>query len=165
MYQTGELLVYGIHGVCRVREKERQTVDRKQVTYLVLEPLGQPGARFLVPTHVPAAMAKLRPMLTREELSALLESEQIRSAGWIAEEDRRKQCYRELIGSGDRAKLLAMIFAVSRHKAAQTGAGRKIHLCDENFLRDAEKLLSGEIAAVMDMGPEEARAFLREKLK
>lgn len=165
MYQVGELLVYGVHGVCRVLDEEQRTVDRKKVTYLVLEPIGQEGAKFLVPTHNAAAMAKLRPMLQKEELEALLESPEIREEAWIADENRRKQLYRELIGSGDRERLLAMIQLILRHKEEQLAAGRKCHLCDDNFLRDAEKLIIGEISVVMEVNSEAAKTFLREKLK
>ena len=165
MYQIGQLLVYGVHGVCRVLDEEQRTVDRKKVTYLVLEPVGQEGAKFLVPTHNAAAMAKLRPMLKREELEALLESPRIRGGVWIQDENRRKQLYRELIGSGDREQLLTMIQLILRHKEEQLAAGRKCHLCDDNFLRDAEKLIIGEISAVMEMDADRARAYLREKLK
>lgn len=165
MYQVGELLVYGVHGVCRVLDEEQRTVDRKKVTYQVLEPIGQEGAKFLVPTHNAAAMAKLRPMLKKEELESLLESPGIREEVWIADENRRKQLYRELIGSGDRERLLAMIQLILRHKEEQLAAGRKCHLCDDNFLRDAEKLIIGEISVVMEVNSEAAKTFLREKLK
>ena len=60
MYQIGEVVLYGIHGVCRVVDTEERVLDRKKVAYLVLEPLEQNGARFFVPSHNPAAMAKLR---------------------------------------------------------------------------------------------------------
>lgn len=164
MYRIGELLVYGVHGVCRVLDEEQRLVDRKKVVYLVLEPVGQEGAKFLVPTHNAAAMAKLRPMLKREELEALLKSPGIRAEVWIQDENRRKQLYRELIGSGDRERLLAMICLILRHKDEQLAAGRKCHLCDDNFLRDAEKLIIGEISVVMDMDSAAAKAFLRERL-
>lgn len=165
MYQIGQLLVYGVHGVCRILEEEQRTVDRKKVTYLVLEPAGQEGAKYLVPTHNAAAMAKLRPVLKREALEALLESPGIRGEVWVQDENRRKQLYRELIGSGDRERLLAMIQLIFRHKEEQLAAGRKCHLCDDNFLRDAENQIIGEISVVMEMDAGRAKAYLREKLK
>ena len=165
MYQIGQLLVYGVHGVCRILEEEQRTVDRKKVTYLVLEPAGQEGTKYLVPTHNAAAMAKLRPVLKREALEALLESPGIRGEVWVQDENRRKQLYRELIGSGDRERLLAMIRLILRHKEEQLAAGRKCHLCDDNFLRDAENQIIGEISAVMEMDAGRAKAYLREKLK
>ena len=58
MYQIGDKVLYGMHGVCVVIDLEKRTLDGKQVTYLVLEPAGQSGSRFLVPSHNAAAMAK-----------------------------------------------------------------------------------------------------------
>lgn len=165
MFQVGDQVVYGIHGVCCVVDLEERVIDRKRLTYLALEPVGQDGSRYLVPTHNEAAMAKLRQMLTPAELEELLQSEQVRQDGWIRDENIRKQTYRELINSGDRASLMKMVRSLYHHKAEQSAAGRKIHQCDENFLRDAEKLLSGEISMVMQMGFDQARSFLRDCLK
>lgn len=165
MFQAGDRVVYGIHGVCDIKDSETQTVDRKKVTYLVLEPLGQPGSRYMVPTHNAVAMGKLKKMLTREELEAMIRSENVRKDSWIRDEGQRKLTYRELIASGDRERLMSMVHTLYRHKAEQTAAGRKVHLCDDNFLRDAEKLLIGEAAIVMGMEPEEAKQFIRSGLK
>ena len=164
MFQVGDRVVYGIHGVCDVTEQEVRMVDRKRVTYLVLEPLGQPGSRYLVPTHNAAAMGKLRKMLTKEEMEVLLLSDAVRMDCWIRDENLRKQAYRELIGSGDRQKLMGMVHTLYRHKAEQAAAGRKVHLCDDNFLRDAEKLLISEVSIVMELEPEQAKEFVRSKL-
>lgn len=165
MYQIGDKVVYGIHGVCVVADQEERVIDRKHVTYLALEPIGQVGSRYLVPTHNAAAMAKVKHMLTREELETLIESETVHADGWIRDENQRKQTYRELISSGDRAKLMQMVHTLYCHKASQAAAGRKCHLCDENFLRDAEKLLMGEIGIVMEMEPEQAKQYIRSRLK
>ena len=165
MYQLGDKVVYGIHGVCCVAAQEQRVIDRKQVDYLVLEPLSQDGSRYLVPIHNEAAMAKLRRMLTKEELESLLDSPKIHADVWIRDENQRKQTYRELISGADREKLMQMVCTLYRHKASQTAAGRKCHLCDENFLRDAEKLLAGEAALVLGMQPDEARSYIRKKLK
>ena len=165
MYQLGDKVVYGSHGVCCVVGQEERVIDKRNVTYLALEPMGQGGSRFLVPTHNAVAMSKLRHMLTREELDTLLQSQEIRTDAWIRDENMRKQAYREMISGGDRQKLLSMIQTLYRHKAAQQSAGKNVHLCDENFLRDAEKLLVSEIAMVLELEPDQAKQYLREKLK
>lgn len=165
MYQVGERVVYGIHGVCRVADLEERVVDRKRVTYLALEPVGQDGSRYLVPTHNAAAMGKVRSMLTPSQMDALLQSQEVRSDGWIRDENLRKQTYRELISSGDLASLMKMVHTLYHHKAAQSAAGKKVHLCDENFLRDAEKLLAGEVAIVLGLEPDQAKKYVREQLK
>ncbi len=165
MYQVGDKVVYGMHGVCQVVDQEERLIDRKKVTYLALEPVGQDGSRYLVPTHNAVAMGKIRSMLTREELETMLESETVLADGWIRDENLRKQTYRELIGSGDRVRLMQMVHALYLHRKAQHTAGKKIHLCDENFLRDAEKLLISEAAIVLDVPSEQAKAYVRTKLQ
>ena len=103
MYEIGELVLYGIHGICTVTGIERMRFGKEKADYYVLEPSGQPGAKFYVPVANEAAVAKLRSLLSREELLELLHSEQVRNYPWIAEEGQRKLRFRELINSGDRA--------------------------------------------------------------
>lgn len=165
MYQSGEFVVYGIHGVCRVLGKEKQLVNRKRTEYLVLEPMAQNESKFYLPTQNPTAMGKLKAVLSRDEMDVLMTSEEIRQDCWIQEENLRKQHYRDLIGSGDRVALLRMVSSLYRYKDEQAAAGRKFHQCDDNFLRDAEKLLCSEISLVMELEPEKAREYLRNQLR
>lgn len=165
MYRSAEFVVYGVHGVCRVLGTEKQLVDRKRTEFLVLEPLAQSGSKFYLPVLNPTAMAKLKPVLTAQELTELLDSDQIREDCWIPDEGARKQAYRDLISSADRLKLLQMVTSLYRYRGQQEAAGRKFHLCDENFLRDAEKLLSSEISLVMDLPADQAREYLRRHLR
>ena len=165
MYQIGDHVVYGIHGVCRITELENRTVDKKQVCYYVLEPLDQTGARFLIPTHNENAVSKLRPVLDREALEALLRSDELRVDAWIPDENLRKQRYRELISSGDRTALLQMVGTLHRHKKSQAALGRKFHLCDENFLRDAQKLLNSEFSMVLGIEPGRVGEYIANALQ
>lgn len=165
MYQSGEFVVYGIHGVCRVLGTEKQLVNRKRTEYLVLQPLAQNESKFYLPTQNPTAIGKLKAVLSRDEMEALLGSSEIRKDCWIKEENLRKQHYRDLIGNGDRVSLMQMVSSLYRYKDEQAAAGRKFHLCDDNFLRDAEKLLCSEISLVMELEPDQARDYLRNQLR
>lgn len=160
MYQVGDQVVYGVHGVCRILDVEVKSVDRQKVPYFVLEPLDQPGARFYIPTQKPAALAKLSHLLTREELDALLTEAFRENSAWIEDENKRKLYYRELIGSGDRKALVAMVHALHQHKQQQLSSGKKFHLCDENFLRDAQKLLNSEFSLVLQIPAEQVADYV-----
>lgn len=164
MFEIGELVVYGAHGVCSVSRMQDQIIDRKKKTYLVLKPLRGKSTEYFAPTGNPAAMAKLLPLVTRERLELLLSSDQIRTADWIPDENRRKQTYRELMSAGSREKLMQAVYTLYQQKKYQHAAGKKLHLCDENFLHDAEKLLAEEIESVMELDSPGAIAYLREKL-
>lgn len=160
MFQAGDKLAYGIHGICQILDVEERRVDGKTRSYFVLEPVEQPGTRYYIPVDNPAALAKLRHIISSEELDALLHSQQVRTDCWIEQENPRKQRYRELIGSCDRGALLQMIHSIYRHKKEQQALGRKLHLCDENFLRDAEKLLNAEFSMVLGIAPSEVKQYI-----
>lgn len=165
MFQVGDQVVYGSHGVCRIVGEEERLIDRKRIRYFALEPASQPGTRFLVPSENPAALAKLRHLISREELDALLSSPEVRESCWIADENARKQRYRELIVSCDRVALLRMIHTLHAHKRKQIESGRKFHLCDENFLHDAEKLLTAEFSLVLNIDPSEVKGYILSELE
>ena len=160
MFQVGDRVVYGIHGICRILDQEEQLVNRKRIRYFILEPLDRPGTRYLIPSENPAALAKLRPIISREELEALLSSADNWRYCWIDDANLRKQRYRELINSGDRGALLGMVCALYQHKVEQAAVGRKFHLCDENFLRDARKLLDAEFSLVLGIQPSVVETFI-----
>ena len=164
MYQIGEYVVYGVQGVCRVLGTEKQLMNRKRVEYLVLEPINRGESKFYLPLQNQTAMEKLQPLLSKEELELLMKSDEIRSNCWIQVENLRKQHYRELMASGDRVALMQMLHALYRYKAELEETGKKFHQCDDNFLRDAEKLLCGEIGLVMGLEAIPSREYLREHL-
>ena len=163
MYEIGQVVVYGVHGVCQIVEIQTRLVDRKKVEYLVLEPVGQRGSTYLVPAGNPNALAKLRPVLQRAELEELLSSDRIWEHYWIPEENARKLYYKELLAGGDRVALLQMICSLERHRLEQAAQGKKFHQCDENFMRDAMRLIDGEFSLVLGISPAEVGPYIREK--
>lgn len=164
MFQQGGQVVYGVHGVCNILENEIRTINRKKVEYYVLQPLEQPEARYYVPTQNQTAVAKMNPILTRQGVEELLRGKDVLAQTWIEDENQRKQYYKTVIGSGDRAALIGMVRLLYKHKKEQLASGHKFHLSDENFLRDAEKLLSGELSLVLDISRNEVGSYIRSFL-
>jgi len=159
VYECGDQVVYGVHGVCKLLPMEDRMVDRKKVTYYVLESVDQPGSMFYVPAHNEAAVAKMRRLMSKEELEALLRSD-ISQDMWIEDEPKRKQFYRELINSGDRAGLIGMVRSLHVQKQKQLEQGKKFHLCDESFLKDAMKLLDSEFAQILQIPRNEVPGYV-----
>lgn len=161
MYCIGDRVVYGIHGICQVSQIEDRMVDKKTVSYYVLSPLDRSGTQYFIPVNNEAALSKIRPIMTPQQLTNILESSEILEEYWIDEENRRKLHYKELVSSCDFAAIAKMVCSLHKHRQRQAVAGRKFHMCDENFLRDAQKILESEISAVLNVSPEEARTLLQ----
>jgi len=163
--QCGDMVVYGIHGVCRIVDTESRTVDKRQVEYFVLQPCDQLDARFYIPTQNPAALAKLRKILSREEVDALLDSKEVKDGLWIADEAARKDKYRKILANADCAELIGMIRVLYFHKQQQLAAGRKFHQCDESFMKDAERLIRSELSCVLGIPQAEVGQYIYNKLE
>lgn len=164
MLQSGEKVIYGTHGVCSISGTESVVAGGKSRLYYVLQPIHQDGSRYLIPTDNSAALHRLIPLISAKEWEELLVSPKVRSGSWISDENQRKQYYRELTAHGSRQELLAMLAVLYDHRQTQKEKGRKVHICDEVFLRDTEKMLAEEIAYVFAFDLECAKHYLQNKL-
>lgn len=165
MFEVGQKVLYGIHGVCCITAVETKSAGKEKKEYYCLEPVDQPGAVFYVPTANPAAVAKMRTILSKQEFEQLITEQKNREHTWIEDENQRKQYYRELIAGNDRGELIAMIGALHRHKRQQQESGRKFHVCDENFLRDATRMLSTEFSLILGISKSEVTEYMKSKLE
>ena len=160
MYQVNDLVLYSVHGVCKVVELQVQIVNRKRVEYLVLEPLSQATSRFFVPAENKTALAKLRPLLSKQEIMELLGSPASHQNLWIDDENQRKQQYKDLLASCDRGMLLSLLRLLELHKQNQTEMGKKFHISDANFMRDAQKIIFSEFSFVLEIPNETVAQYI-----
>ena len=163
MYQLGQKIVYASHGVCCIVDQEYKRIDGKQICYFVLEPVGQPGTRYYLPSANPAALAKSRPLSTKEQLSCYVRAPLCEGV-WIDHENKRKQRYRELMGSVDLQAMINMVRILRKHRQEQLEQGKKFHQCDENFLRDAQRIVSSEVSVVLQIPMAQVDVCLQEMM-
>lgn len=160
MYQVGERVVYGVHGVCTIVELQVQRVNRQKVEYYVLEPMNQLGARYFIPSKNETAVSKLRPVLTKEQVEALLSSDQIKEGIWVEDDNERRQQYRQIILNGDRCSLLQLIRTLRKHRENLLLIGKKFHVIDAGFLKDAERMLFSELSVVLNIDYDKVSAYI-----
>lgn len=160
VFQIGDTVIYGIHGVCRIAALETQRINKQKVEYFVLVSEDQPGSKFYIPSGNPAALGKLRHLITKAQIDEILSAKWNSADVWIADENQRKMRYKELITGADPAELVGMVRCLHQHRLEQASAGRKFHLCDENFLKDAEKLLSTEFSIVLGIPKDQVGAYV-----
>ena len=161
MYQIGDMVVYGIHGVCKIAQLEIQRVNHKKVEYFVLEPISQATSRFFVPSQNAVALAKLRPILTKDEIEKLVHSEESFADCWDEDENARKLAYKELLSSSDCLAMIRMLRTLQIHKEATLASGKKFHISDANFMRDAEKVIYSEFSLVLGMPYEQVEEYIK----
>lgn len=165
MYEVGSTVIYKNDGVCEITEIIVKTFKDKEIEYYVLNPVHNPNAEIFVPKNNPDLVSKMRKVLTKDEIMQIIEAMPEEENIWISDEADRKEKYKEILTTGNRTDLVRLIKTLYVHKQNQKQCGRKLHLADERFLRDAEKMLYDEFAYVLEIAPKEVLGFITSKLE
>ena len=162
MFSAGDHVVYGNHGVCRVAELTSMDFGADHREYYVLSPIAEPKSKIFVPLDNDALTSTMLPVLTKDEIDALLGSVVPGSREWIENDSERKAFCTATLKSGDRFAILSMIDMLYLHREEMISQKKHFHVTDERFLRDAEKLLHEEFAFVLGIPRAEVITYIGE---
>ena len=151
MFQINDVVVYGSQGVCQIVDIEEKKIDGTKRSYFVLKPKADRGATFYVPTWNEKAWGKMRKVMTKKDVDALIDSMPTKTPTWIANENERKETYKKILASGDQVAIISMVQALFIHKKEREAEGKRLHMSDEHFMKDAEQLLYNEWQYVLNV--------------
>lgn len=151
MFRVNDVIIYGAQGVCKIIGTEEKTVSGKKKTYFILKPVSDKGATIFAPTDNEQVLKKMRRLLTKDEIHKLIDSMQSEDALWVENENERKERYKSILAKGDHQELIKMIKAIYAHKKEREAEGKRLHMSDERFFKDAEQILYNEFQYVLDL--------------
>ena len=70
---------------------------------------------------------------------------------WIKNDNDRKEHYRKILTSGDHVELIKLIKAIYAHKIEREAEGKRLHMIDEQFFKNAEQILYNEFQYVLNL--------------
>lgn len=149
MFQVSDVILYGAQGVCKIADTEEKVVGGVKKTYFVLKPVSDHGATIFVPTDNELVLKKMRRLLTKDQIHELIDSMAGETPVWIANENERKERYKSILAKGDHLELIKMIKAIYFHKQEREVEGKRLHMSDERFFKDAEQILYNEFQYVL----------------
>lgn len=165
MYQIGALIVYGGEGVCRVESigPLEMRGAQKGVDYYTLSPLYRDGKIF---TPVDTTVYT-RPIMTREEADALIEQIPEIPAEVYENSNPRllNEHYQMFLKSYDCVDLLRLLRAIYAKGCSVAEKGRKLGQVDERNRKRAEEMLHGELAAALNITPDEVENYIYQKVE
>ena len=151
MFKVNDVVVYSSQGVCEIIGIEDRMIGGETKKYFVLKPKHDKGATFYVPTWNEKAWGKMRKVMTKEDVDALIDSMPNKTLTWIANENERKETYKQILASGDQAAIISMVQALFSHKKEREAEGKRLHVSDEHFMKDAEQILYNEWQYVLNV--------------
>ena len=93
----------------------------------------------------------MRRLLTKAEIHKLIDSMPEENAVWVENENERRELYKSILAKGDHLELIKMIKAIYAHKNEREAEGKRLHMSDERFFKDAEQILYNEFQYVLDI--------------
>ena len=164
MFKVNDVVVYGSQGVCEIIGIDERKIDGVSRTYFVLKPKDDRGATCYIPTWNEKALAKMRKVMTKQEVDALIDSMPSKSPNWIANEKDRKESYKNILASRDQAAIISMVQALFSHKKEREAEGKRLHMSDEHFMKEAEQLLYHEWQYVLNLDKAGLMDYIFERL-
>ena len=151
MFKVSDVIIYGTQGVCRIADIEEKNVSGVCKKYYVLKPISDSGATIFAPTDNAQVLKKMRRLLTKEEIHSLIDGMPEEAAAWIVNDNERKEYYKNILAGGDHLKLIQMIKSIYAHKKEREAEGKRLHMTDERFFKDAEQILYNEFQYVLNL--------------
>lgn len=165
MFQAGDAIIYGTHGVCVISEIAELKLVGEKREYYVLSPVRDSNSKIYAPTDNDTVCAKMRRVLTSDEISQLISNASNNTAKWISDDTERRDFCDSVIKSGDRAELMKLIEMLYLKQKSLQSNKKHFHMADEKALREAQELLHDEFAYVLGISPDEVPGYIRQKLK
>ena len=158
--KIGTYVMYGKTGVCLV--KEQMTMSGGQ--YYVLIPISDSRSSVFVPCDNPDLVARMRPLLSREEIDMLLSDADDVKLVWLDDRNERAMLSRTVLGSGDRRELVRLLCCLMRKKVERIQMGKRLSTMDENFLQECVRLVQEEFSMVLGIEKHEVGPYIETRL-
>jgi CarD family transcriptional regulator len=161
MYQTGDYIIYGYEGVCRVCAVGHPAVPglNKEREYYSLAPVSHNGQVYTpVDTHMVT-----RPVLSRQTIQTLLASLGELPILTDVPPDARAaaEYYRAILQTHDCRRCLQLYKTLLQRQRRLSESRKALTTTDLRYMKQAEDMLTGEIAFVLSRTPQEVAGCLR----
>ena len=164
MLKEGDAVLYAGNGVCTVENITNIDFGSGNEMYYVLKPAFDDKNTFYIPSGNENLMSKLRKLLSKSEVDEIIVSMRENKAKWIDDEQTRKDEYSKIVSNADCKSLVKIIRMIYLHKKEISAKGKKLHLCDEHMLKNAENLLSDEFAYVLKIEKDDVLPYILNML-
>ncbi|MBR6807518.1 MAG: CarD family transcriptional regulator [Clostridia bacterium] len=156
MFKVGDVIKYGINGICRISGITVRDFFGEKMEYYVLTPLDGRDMTFFVPIKNEALTSKMQYVLSKDELYLIVDETKGMKTEWIDSDKQRSDVFGKILVSKDRRDLISLVRTIRDKKTELEASGKKLHAADERIMNNAERIIADEFAAVLGIKPKNA---------
>ena len=165
-FDIGEYVSYGINGMCNIEDIRPMQLSQsvEKMMYYILRPESNPKSTIFVPVNNQKLVSKMRELMTKDEINAMLVRMKDRTLEWEKDVRFRTESFHEILSNGVNQDLILMIRCLHRKRQELVQLGKKLPARDSNTLKPAERLVEEEFAHVLHIKCEEVSDYIRDVL-
>ena len=159
-FKKGEKVIYSVNGVCEITDITEKVFGKTVMRYYVLKPISNNEATLFVPVN----NENLVRLMTQSQLDKVLNDISEKEVEWNSNEVIRKEEFRNTISFGNISEILILLKSIWLHRRTHNSKGRKLHISDEMYLREAEKIIKEEISTVIGVEQDDVIPYVKNKI-
>lgn len=165
MYRIGELVLYENIGICKVADIVLRDAaqEGEEQLYYMLSPLYQ---NYVIYALVHATKVFMRPIISRDEAERIIRL--ISTTRAKAYHNRilsqLSEHYDALLKTHDCSDLVKLTVSLHAKKQDVERQKRKLGAMDERFMKRAEELLFGELAAALEIPKDKVPQYITDRV-
>ena len=162
MFKIGDKVVYGQPGVCILEDIcEKEILRNQKNKYYVLRPMFQQNNVIYAP--VDSGKVFMRHIITRQQANELiLQIPEIKKN--LKSEADTPEDYRIGLESYECSDLIELTARIYERKQMAKANKKKLGFSDEKYMKLAEELLFGELAAALEIPYDEVMEYIEKRL-
>lgn len=164
-FSKDDFVVYGKNGVCFIEDIKTMDFAGEKGEYYVLRPKSNGTSTVYVPLAKEELVAKMRPIMTKDEIDSLLESTRGKEIEWIDAKNLRYESFNSILSGGNSRDLLLLVSCIYLKKKEKIAAGKQLSSTDENILKAAERLVEEEFAFALRCSVDRVVKYIKDKLE
>ncbi|MGK7379618.1 CarD family transcriptional regulator [Planococcus sp. 1R117A] len=158
MFNIGDLIIYSVHGICRIDDINEKTVSGITKQYYELHPL-ENSQRVTISTPVDNDKVVMLEMLHKDEAMQLIETFKEPEMEWNDNSNQRLAFFTDLLNTGDRKEIARAVNTLMRKKIEAKKENRNLYERDHKYLNTAQSILFQELAISLNTTFEEINAM------
>ena len=168
MFQIGQMVAYGATGICTIEDIRQEALSRagtQKQEYYILRPLATPTCITYVPTANETLTARMRCIMTKEQIDAMIDSVRGQNMEWIEDTRRRTEAWQKILSGGISGELLLLVACLYLERKKKSGEGKKFCATDEKILTSAERMIGEEFSVALKIPEKEVPAYIAQRLE
>ncbi|MGI6009883.1 MAG: CarD family transcriptional regulator [Ruminococcus sp.] len=163
MFQKNDYVNYGTHGICKIEDIQflKFAASPQGQNYYILRPVHQKSATVFVPAENENLTQRMRPVLSSEEIDAIILSIKDQDLLWIPDRKQRMEQFKNILLRRNEKELLLLISCLYR-KSRQSAKG--LSSSDAQILKKAEEIIDQEFSFALQISTRNIGRYIRKKL-